>query len=113
MEVVELLIAHSEKDLSRFAKYYFVNTADQLRAHDYSEINQMLFGFLDKLEAHYKAVQKKSDARCYMPQGISFHVRYGTGQTSATANVRSALSADIADTIQCESIGNSSALLLL
>lgn len=56
LEVVELLIAHSEKDLSRAAEYRFVNTPEQLRAHDYSEMNQVLFGFLDKLEAHYKAV---------------------------------------------------------
>lgn len=45
MEVVELMIAHSEKDRSRFAKYYFVNTADQPRAHDYSEINQVFLAF--------------------------------------------------------------------
>ncbi|MGD1797838.1 glutamine amidotransferase, partial [Klebsiella pneumoniae subsp. pneumoniae] len=25
--------------------------------HDYSEMNQVLFGFLDKLEARYKAAQ--------------------------------------------------------
>lgn len=58
LEVVELLIAHSEKDLSCAAKYRFVNTPEQLRTHDYSEMNQVLFGFLDKLEAHYKSVQK-------------------------------------------------------
>ena len=58
LEVVELLIAHSEKDLSRAAEYRFVNTPEQLRTHDYSEMNQILFGFLDKLEAHYKSVQK-------------------------------------------------------
>lgn len=55
-DIVELLIAHSEKDLSRAAEYRFVNTPEQLRAHDYSEMNQVIFGFLDKLEAHYKAV---------------------------------------------------------
>ena len=56
LDVVEMLIAHSEKDLSRAAEYRFVNTAEQLRAHDYSEMNQVLFGFLDKLEARYKSV---------------------------------------------------------
>ncbi len=55
LEVVELLIAHSEKDLSRAAEYRFVNTSEELRAHDYSEMNQVLFGFLDKLEARYKS----------------------------------------------------------
>ncbi|MEO3989099.1 type 1 glutamine amidotransferase [Pseudocitrobacter cyperus] len=56
-DVVELLIAHSEKDLNRAAEYRFVNTPEELRAHDYSEMNQVLFGFLDKLEAYYKAAQ--------------------------------------------------------
>ena len=48
-EVVELLIAHSEKDLSRAAEYRFVHTPAELRAHDYREMNQMLYSFLDKL----------------------------------------------------------------
>lgn len=54
-DVVELLIAHSEKDLSRAAESRFVHTPEELRAHDYSEMNQVLFGFLDKLEARYKS----------------------------------------------------------
>lgn len=57
LEVVEQLIAHSEKDLSLAAEYRFVNTPAELRAHDYSEMNQVLFGFMDKLEARYKADQ--------------------------------------------------------
>lgn len=56
-EVVELLIAHSEKDLSRAAEYRFVHTPEELRAHDYTEMNQVLFTFLDKLEERYKASQ--------------------------------------------------------
>lgn len=55
-EVVELLIAHSENDLSRAAEFRFVNTPAELRAHDYSEMNQQLSGFLDKLVTHYRAV---------------------------------------------------------
>lgn len=55
LDVVELLIAHSDKDLSQAAKHRFVNTPDELRAHDYSEMNQVLFGFLDKLEARFKS----------------------------------------------------------
>lgn len=58
LEVVERLIAHSEKDLNRAAEYRFVNSSEELRSHDYSEINQVLFGFLDKLEAQYKAAQE-------------------------------------------------------
>lgn len=50
-DVVEQLIAHSEKDLSRAAHYRFVNTPEVLRAHDYSEMNAALFTFLDKLQA--------------------------------------------------------------
>ncbi|PLM20943.1 GMP synthase [Klebsiella pneumoniae] len=46
LDVVERLIAHSEKDLSRAAEYRFVDTPEALRAHDYSEMNQVLFGFL-------------------------------------------------------------------
>ncbi|MDH2067208.1 type 1 glutamine amidotransferase [Pantoea sp. GD03673] len=57
LDVVEMLIAHSQKDLSRAADYRFVNTPEELRAHDYSEMNQVLFGFLDKLETRYKAAQ--------------------------------------------------------
>ena len=57
LDVVERLIAHSEKDLSRAAEYRFVDTPEALRAHDYSEMNQVLFGFLDKLEVRYKAAQ--------------------------------------------------------
>lgn len=52
-EVVELLIAHSEKDLSRGAEYRFVHTPAQMRAHDYREMNQALFTFLDKLAGRY------------------------------------------------------------
>lgn len=52
-EVVEMLIAHSEKDLSKAAEYRFVDTAEMLRAHDYTEMNRVLFRFLDKLEAKY------------------------------------------------------------
>ncbi len=52
-EVVERLIAHSEKDLSRAAEFRFVQTPAELRAHDYREMNQALFTFLDKLAERY------------------------------------------------------------
>lgn len=52
-EVVELLIAYSEKDLGRAGEYRFVHTPAQLRAHDYREMNQALFTFLDKLAGRY------------------------------------------------------------
>lgn len=49
-DIVELLIEQSAKDLDRAAEYRFVNTPEELRAHDYSEMNQVLFVFLDKLK---------------------------------------------------------------
>ncbi|QZQ49307.1 type 1 glutamine amidotransferase [Erwinia persicina] len=52
-EVVERLIAHSEKDLSRAAEFRFVQTPAELRALDYREMNQALFTFLDKLAERY------------------------------------------------------------
>ena len=50
-EVVELLIEHSPNDLRRAAEFRFVETAEKLRSHDYREMNQVLFSFLDKLTA--------------------------------------------------------------
>ncbi|OCG23317.1 GMP synthase [Gilliamella sp. wkB108] len=58
-EVVELLIAHSQNDLSQAAKYRFVDTPDMLRIHDYTQMNQKLFTFLDKLSQHYLLGLKK------------------------------------------------------
>lgn len=58
-DLVALLIAHSEKDLSRAAEYRFVNTPEELLAHDYREMNQLLAGFLDKLAARYKSASSK------------------------------------------------------
>lgn len=54
-EVVEGLIAHSDNDLSRAAEFRFVDTPQALRAHDYSEMNEALFAFLDKLQAYYNS----------------------------------------------------------
>ena len=50
-EVVELLIEHSQNDLLRAGEFRFVETAEKLRSHDYREMNQVLFAFLDKLTA--------------------------------------------------------------
>ena len=52
-EVVELLIEHSQHDLRRAGAFRFVETAEQLRSHDYREMNQALFSFLDKLTAQH------------------------------------------------------------
>ena len=54
-EVVELLIEHSQNDLRRAGEFRFVETAEKLRSHDYREMNQVLFSFLDKLTAQRNA----------------------------------------------------------
>ncbi|MFD3240696.1 type 1 glutamine amidotransferase [Rahnella perminowiae] len=56
-DVVERLISHSAKDLNRAADYRFVNTVEELRTHDYTEMNKVLFTFLDKLDARYKSAK--------------------------------------------------------
>jgi GMP synthase - Glutamine amidotransferase domain len=48
--VVELLISHTDGDVSRAAEYRFVQSADALRGNNYTEMNRVLFTFLDKLE---------------------------------------------------------------
>jgi len=55
--VVELLIAHSEEDLRQAADYRFVQSLDELRNNDYSEMNRRLFTFLDKLESRYRQIR--------------------------------------------------------
>jgi GMP synthase (glutamine-hydrolysing) len=52
-EVVELLIENSEKELNMADEHRFVQTPAILRAHDYSEMNNNLFIFLDKLAGQY------------------------------------------------------------
>lgn len=52
-DVVELLIAHSEHDLRHAAEYRFVDPADVLRSHDYRQMNEKLFIFLNKLAEYY------------------------------------------------------------
>lgn len=53
-EVVELLI-QAEKDLLHKGKLHkFVQTPDQIRSYDYTEMNNKLCQFLDHLEAAYQ-----------------------------------------------------------
>lgn len=51
--VVELLIAASERELATLTNHRFVQQPDALRANEYDFMNQKLFGFLDKLVAAY------------------------------------------------------------
>lgn len=52
-EVIELLIAASERELGALTAYRFVQQPDALRANAYDEMNQKLFGFLDRLVEAY------------------------------------------------------------
>ncbi len=52
-ETIELLIAASEQELGSFKAHRFVQQPDALRANSYAEMNQKLFGFLDKLVEAY------------------------------------------------------------
>lgn len=54
-EVVELLIAASEAELATRTAHRFVQQPDALRRNDYTEMNERLFVFLDKLVADYQA----------------------------------------------------------
>ena len=56
-EVIELLIAASERELAALVDSRFVQQPAALRANDYDSMNQKLFGFLDKLVAAYRAQQ--------------------------------------------------------
>lgn len=53
-EVVELLIAASEQELAGLTHHRFVQQPDALRQNDYSEMNEKLFVFLDKLVGAYR-----------------------------------------------------------
>jgi len=53
LEVVDRLIAASENELTEAIGRRFVQQPAALRANDYGQMNQKLFGFLDKLVAQY------------------------------------------------------------
>lgn len=57
-ELIELLIKHSEVELSDYKNYRFVQPPEQLRNNDYLTMNNNLFYFLEKLTNRY--LQKKS-----------------------------------------------------
>ncbi len=53
LDVVERLIGASESELATSIGCRFVQQPAALRANDYAQMNQKLFGFLDKLMAQY------------------------------------------------------------
>lgn len=56
-EVVALLIAASENELGGWTDQRFVQQPHVLRQHDYSEMNEKLFLFLDKLVEAYRGAR--------------------------------------------------------
>jgi GMP synthase (glutamine-hydrolysing) len=56
-EVIELLIAASENELAGLTHHRFVQQPDALRQNDYSEMNEKLFVFLDKLVETYRSIR--------------------------------------------------------
>jgi GMP synthase (glutamine-hydrolysing) len=54
LPVVERLIANSESEFRSTTLPRFVQTPDALRSNDYTEMNERLYEFLDKLAADYQ-----------------------------------------------------------
>lgn len=50
-EVIEGLIENSEDEREGYKGLPYVETAEQLRSHKYSEMNNLLFSFLDKISS--------------------------------------------------------------
>lgn len=48
-EAIEGMIEHCSHELDEFANLPFVDSVEQLRAHDYGEMNRLLHEFLDQL----------------------------------------------------------------
>lgn len=57
-EVVELLIASDEDLLNNSSQYKFVQSPEEIRNFDFTEMNHKLFQFLDKLIEEYDNTQK-------------------------------------------------------
>lgn len=58
-DVIEQLIAASQRDLETLTGHRFVQQPAALRANDWDEMNQKLFGFLDTLVEAYRAAQAR------------------------------------------------------
>lgn len=54
-DVIELLIAHTERDLAVMSDLRFVQVPEVLRANQYDGMNLKLFVFLDKLMSAYES----------------------------------------------------------
>lgn len=60
-DVIELLVEHSRGELAALVNHKYVQQPDILRRNDYSQMNEALFVFLDKLAQEYQA-QRSRDA---------------------------------------------------
>lgn len=60
-EVVEMLISEELDFLTRNTTHQFVRKPEVFRNHDFSEMNEMLFRFLDKLEAEYLYLSRSDE----------------------------------------------------
>ena len=68
-DVVEQLIAHSLGELTRLLDHKYVQQPDALRRNDYSQMNETLFVFLDRLANEYAAHRRKCDVHGNGRQG--------------------------------------------
>ncbi|HDS1367967.1 TPA: type 1 glutamine amidotransferase [Stenotrophomonas maltophilia] len=57
-EVIDLLIAASERELAMLRGHRFVQQPNALRANNYEAMNQKLFGFLDRLVQDYSEAHR-------------------------------------------------------
>jgi GMP synthase (glutamine-hydrolysing) len=53
-KAIEGMIENNAHELEEYKALPYIETADELRSHDYSEMNQHLFSFLDKLSGQQK-----------------------------------------------------------
>jgi GMP synthase (glutamine-hydrolysing) len=77
-DVVELLIAHTEQELAKLSGHKYVRRPDDLRESDYSQMNEALFAFLDKLSYEYEistANDSYTDAVARARGGVSIPTR--------------------------------------
>ncbi len=61
-EVVELLIEASQEELNNLSGGKFIQSPEKLRANNYSEMNELLYGFLDRLVERYLFIRGSSSA---------------------------------------------------
>ncbi len=51
---IEGMISNCGHELEEYKNLPYIETAEQLRAHDYGQINKMLFSFLDAIKKNFE-----------------------------------------------------------